>query len=134
MQKNGSIDASQSVGETSMTLSRETIIGNVSADSERVQYDDKDTERLARVGDAVISHVTDFLQGLDAYMAVLNAPVDEDSKLQMGQARMVLVEKWAIATCALAKAGWIIRVDGDEAFNRTAESIKTGKALDLAGL
>lgn len=117
-----------------MAISRETIIGDMSKEDERVQYDDRDVERLMDVGDAVISHITDFLSSLDNYIGALNAPVDEDSKLNMAEARMRLVEKFAIATCALAKAGWIIRVDGDEAFQRTAESIKTGKALNLAGL
>jgi hypothetical protein len=121
-------------GETTMVQSRETIIGGVSQEAERVQYDDKDVDRLMDVGDAVISHITDFLSSLDAYIGALNAPVDEDSKTNMAAARLALVEKWAIATCALSKAGWIIRVDGDEAFWRTTEAIKTGKALNLAGL
>jgi hypothetical protein len=121
-------------GETAMTISRETIIGDVSAEDERVQYDDRDTDRLTNVGDAVISHVSDFLKALDNYILALSAPADEDSKMNMLEARMKLVEAWAIATCALSKAGWIIRVDGDEAFQRTAEAIKTGKALNLSGL
>lgn len=117
-----------------MAISRESIIGGMSKEAERVQYDDKDTHRLMNVGDAVITHITDFLSALDAYIKALNAPVDEDSTLNMGTSRAILVEKWAIATCALSKAGWIIRVDGDEAFNRTTEAIKTGKALDVRGL
>lgn len=117
-----------------MTLSRETIIGEVSSEQERVQYDEKDTERLTNLGDALITHVTDFLAALDNYIKTLEAPVDEDSATNMGEARARLVEKWAIATCALSKAGWIIRVDGDEAFQRTTEAIKKGKPLDLQGL
>jgi hypothetical protein len=117
-----------------MSLSRETIIGGVSAEAERVQYDDKDSERLMDVGDAIVTHMTDFLAALDGYISSLTAPADEDSKLNMLEARTKLVEKWAIATCALSKAGWIIRVDGDEAFRRTTESLKTGKALNLQGL
>lgn len=121
-------------GETQMTISRETIIGGVSAEDERVQYDDKDTDRLVKVGDAMIEHMTDFLAALDTYINTLQAPADEDSAAEMATARAVLVEKWAIATCAMSKAGWIIRVDGDEAVERTVTAIKTGKALDLRGL
>lgn len=115
-------------------ITRETVIGDLSKDAERVQYDENDTERLRNAGDAMIAHFTDFFASLDGYIKVLESPVNEDSPREVATARGDLIEKWALAQAALSKGCWILRVDGQEAFARLCASLKTSKPYIVSDL
>ena len=60
--------------------------------------------------------------------------MDEDSESRMSYARREVIEKWAYAQAALSKVAWVLRFDGNAAFERLINSIKDGKVIDMRGL
>ena len=52
----------------------------------------------------------------------------------MSYARREVIEKWAYAQAALSKVAWVLRFDGNAAFERLINSIKDGKVIDMRGL
>ena len=114
--------------------SREDRINELHGDSERVQYDGKDAERINEVSDTLDTHEANLFVALEEYMNELGAPVDEDSDSRMRYARREVIEKWALAQAALSKVAWVLRFDGNAAYERMLNAIKTGEAVDMRGL
>lgn len=114
--------------------SREDRISDFHGDSERVQYDGKDGDRINEVSDTLDTHEANLFCALEDYIQEVNAPVDEDSESRMRYARREVIEKWAMAQAALSKVAWVLRFDGNTAYERMLNAIKTGEAVDMRGL
>jgi hypothetical protein len=71
---------------------------------------------------------------MENYLAEIDRPVDEDSDSRMRYARREVVEKWAYAQAALSKVAWVLRFDGNAAFERLINAVKDGDTIDMRGL
>jgi hypothetical protein len=114
--------------------SREDRIADLHTDEERVQYDAQDIERLRSLFDLVDGNADDLCTAVEKYIAVLEEEPDEDVASQMGYARRELIEKWALAQGAISKVAWALRFEGNHAYERMIEALKTGAAMDMRGL
>lgn len=116
--------------------SREDRINEIHGRDERVSYDDpaKDYERVTACTDLVGEYTDDLMEALDEYSSEIIAPVDEDSESRMRYARQTIVEKWALAQGAISKVAWVLRINGNDAYEKMIEAIKTGAAMDMRGL
>lgn len=115
--------------------SREEAVSSVSEDGQRVQYDEGDADRIKDVAGTFAHHTVELIESLGAYAAETKTEVDEDSELRMGYARRDLIEKWAVAQLALSKVAYIIRVDGNQAYDRLVAALNIeGGNIDMRGL
>jgi len=114
--------------------SREDRISELHNDKERVQYDKDDIIRLENVSEVLDTHEANLFEALEDYIKELESPVDEDSESRMRYARQMIVEKWAFAQAALSKVAWVMRIDGNQAYERLLNAVKTDKPIDMRGL
>jgi hypothetical protein len=114
--------------------SREDRISDLHSDPERVQYDGKDATRVNEVSDTLDTHEANLFVALEEYLNELDRPVDEDSESRMSYARREVIEKWAYAQAALSKVAWVLRFDGNAAYERLINAIQTGDTIDMRGL
>jgi hypothetical protein len=114
--------------------SREDRINDLHTDEERVQYDAKDINRIDGVNDCVDEYVDELCTALEGYVDVLKGEPDEDTTSQMSYARREVIEKWALAQGALSKVAWVLRFDGNQAYERMIQSLQTSSAMDMRGL
>lgn len=115
--------------------SREEAVASVASDAERVQYDEGDADRIKDVAATFTHHAVELIESLGAYSKETQAEIDEDSELRMGYARRDLIEKWATAQLALSKIAFVIRVDGNTAYDRLVAALNIeGGNIDMRGL
>jgi hypothetical protein len=103
-------------------------------DIERVQYDKDDVQRVESAAEVLDTHEANLFEALEDYIRELETPVDEDSESRMRYARQMLVEKWAYAQAALSKVAWVMRIDGNQAYERLISAIQSEKPIDMRGL
>jgi hypothetical protein len=115
-------------------FSREDRINELHDEKERTQWDGKDVERIEEVATVLDEHIENFFASLEEYNDILSEEVSEDSDSRMRYARQELVEKWALAQGALSKVAWVLRIDGNTAYERLINSIKSDNPLDMRGL
>lgn len=114
--------------------SREDRISDLHDDKERVQYDADDVERIQNITNVIDEYEEELAAALDDYVEELESEVDEDSESRMRYARQMVVEKWALTQGALSKVAWALRFDGNQAYERMINALKTGEAMDMRGL
>jgi hypothetical protein len=114
--------------------SREDRINDLHRDKERVQYDGDDIARVESVMDTFDEFAEGLYDALTTYSKELGAEVDEDSESQMRYARQNVVERWALAQGALSKVAWCLRIDGNTAYEKMIEALKSDQAMDMRGL
>jgi hypothetical protein len=114
--------------------SREDRIKELHNESERVQYDGDDIKRVVDVTETFDHHGEQLWDALEDYAEELASEVDEDSESRMRYARQNVVEKWAFAQAALSKVAWVMRIDGNHAYERLINAIKSDEAIDMRGL
>lgn len=121
-----------------MTLkysTREEAATSLSEESQRVQYDEGDLNRVADAAAALTTHVVELIEALGNYANETTAEVSEDSEARMGYARRNTIEKWATAQLALSKVAFVLRIDGDAAYRRLVEALSTENGnIDMRGL
>lgn len=114
---------------------REAAAANLSEESQRVQYDKGDLNRVADATAVVTQHTVDLIETLGHYAKETQAEVNEDSEARMGYARRSVIEKWATAQLALSKVAFVLRIDGDAAYRRLVEALSTENGnIDMRGL
>jgi hypothetical protein len=101
-------------------------------EDERVQYDDKDGDRIEAVAAGVTADAIALVSELGFYRDELAAPVDEDSVLRMKERRQALVAAYAFMQESLKKVGFAIRVNHVDLQSRL--SINSREELDTSGL
>lgn len=118
-----------------MYNTREEAVASVADDSCRVQYDGKDYDRIKDIAGTLTHHMVELIESLGAYADETVTEVDEDSDSRMGYARRDLIEKWSTAQLALSKIAFVIRADGQTAYERlvAALNIEDG-VIDMSGL
>jgi t-SNARE complex subunit (syntaxin) len=122
---------------TKIYYSREDRINDIQDAMERVQYDkpEEDTRRVTSAQELFDEYAEKLYDSLEEYIKELsNTEVDEDSQSQMRYARQQVVERWAMMQAALSKVAWVLRIDGNQAYERLINSIRTDDPLDMRGL
>ena len=124
-----------------MYFSREQRISDIHREEERVDYTsaESDGNKLADAM-AVVNDKTDELEkALEEYfISITFEGGDEedqrDAYMRILAQRRELVTQWAYAQAALSKLAWILRVDGNEAYQRLIKAIQNGEEVDMGGL
>jgi hypothetical protein len=117
-----------------MKNTREELIKTVVGEDARVQYDDKDFERVEHVAELFGRSSAVMLEALASYLLAMKAPADENSADAMKGARHDLIYAWTTAQGTVSMISTCLRFDGDEAFNRAVASHRTGEDADMNGL
>lgn len=114
---------------------REQIVGKLMSEDERLQYDGKDQERIARVSEKMTKSFVYLLGAVGNFRDESVRKADEDTKDRMSQARMGLIEAYANALVDVHKLGSTFRITGD-AFDRMVDFLKGPEEapLVMAGL
>jgi hypothetical protein len=114
---------------------REQIVSNLMSESERLQYDEGDPQRIYEASDRVTKSFVSLLGLAAAFRSESQSEADEDSAGRMAQIRMDLVEAYALALVDLYKFGSTFRIS-DEAFDRMVSFLSgpEDKPLIMAGL
>jgi hypothetical protein len=107
--------------------SREDRVADLHDSNEQLNYDGHDGERLTDVADVVDDLVGKFCEALDKYVES-----EDDDELEYN--RRNAIERWALAQAALSKAAWVMRLDGNVAYERMINALKDGSAADMRGL
>lgn len=105
---------------------REEILSKLMDDDARVQYDDKDGDRIYAIAASFAETGTALMENLARYKEALEAPVNENSADAMKEARYNLVYSWTMAQAAVSKIAWGLRIDGDDAFKTAVEATAAG--------
>lgn len=107
--------------------SREDRIADLHDGNDRIQYDGNDGQRLDEVMGCIDDYVGQLYDAMDRYM-----DSEDDRELEVN--RCNVIECWSLAQAALSKAAWVMRFDGNKAYERMINSMKTGAAADMRGL
>lgn len=113
--------------------SREDRIADIYSDDERVQYQDaqEDLDKLDEPFDALDFEIDNLYQQIPYFFHVVNmGEGPETIKLR----REAMVAAWAQAQAALSRIGWILRIDGNEAFQRVVDARHNDTVPNLSGL
>lgn len=116
--------------------SREDRIADLHPEEDRVDFSDadRDAEKIEEAALTLDEHINSLEEALAIYSAELSAEIDEDSAAAMSYARRDMIEKWAMAQAALSKVGYVLRFDGNAAFQRIINALKDGQEVDMRGL
>jgi hypothetical protein len=114
---------------------REQIVAKLMDESEKLQYDQNDSQRIFETSEKVTQSFVLLLNKIADFRDEIEAKVDEDSARRMADIRMNLVEAYADTLVQLHKLGAMFRISG-EAFDRMVEfhDNPEGKPLVMAGL
>lgn len=107
--------------------SREDRVAELQGEDERIQYDGKDDGRINDVIDAIDEYTNQLCGASDTLLQS-----EDDEELEYN--RRNFIERWALAQAALSKAAWVLRFDGNKAYERMINALKTGSAADMRGL
>jgi hypothetical protein len=114
--------------------SREEPIQQIMAEDGKLQYDDRDPLRIGTAADIVTQATINLIDKLGAYRDEVERAVDEDTESRMRLARQELVEVWAAAQAAVSAVAVTFRIDGNDAYERLAASMRTEGYADMHGL
>jgi phospholipase/lecithinase/hemolysin len=119
-----------------LSESRETVVGKITGDQNRLQYDDKDSDRLEAAVGELTEAAVNFIGSVGEYDQETKTPVDDTSATRMRAARQKVVETYATLQVALNRIGYVFRIDGDEAFSKMVDFISGPEdaTLVLSGL
>lgn len=120
---------------TKMYYSREDRMKDINDEMCRVQYDslEDDTKRIQEAAEGFFSYVDELDDRIALYLEAM-AEEGQEAPAKMLFARRELIENWALAQATLSKIAWVLRIDGNEAYQRMINAIKTGDAADMRGL
>jgi hypothetical protein len=107
--------------------SREDRVAELHDDVDRIQYDGQDGKRILELSDTVDQLTEKLCDALDQF-----TDSEDDEELEYN--RRTIIERWAIAQAAVSKVAWVLRFDGNVAYERMINAIKTGAAADMRGL
>lgn len=113
---------------------REQMLAQICSEDHRVQYDDKDKQRIYDLASQFTEAAMITIEALGNYSQALAAPVDETSADKMKGARYGTVEAWTAMQAVVSKMAYVLRIDGDEAFKLALEAAKTDEPPKLQGL
>lgn len=114
--------------------SREFKVMSLCNETDKVQYDGDDEQRIAGVAAMFTQVGILMIDALQKYTEATKLPVDENSADIMKAARADCVMAWGALQCATSKIAGTLRIDGDEAFERVLATATTGEEPDVRGL
>lgn len=114
--------------------SRETRVMDLCTQDDRLQYDGNDKQRIAGVAGQFTNVAMLMIEALGAFAAAAEAPVDENSEDIMKGARADVVMAWGALQAATSKIAGVMRIDGDEAFERVLAVAHSDDDPDVSGL
>lgn len=117
--------------------SREDRIRDLHGDEDRVSWDNptSDYEKINGCIDVLDEYIEELGGAAEDYASeVISADADEDAPARMAYARRELIESWALAQAALSKFAYVLRFDGNQAYERMINALKGGGAVDMRGL
>lgn len=124
-----------------MYYSREQRISDLHREEERVDYNsaEADGNKLVDAMEVVNDKVDGLEKAVEDYViSIKYEGGDEDDQrdayLQILAQRRELIEQWAWTQAALSKLAWVLRVDGNDAYQRLITAIKNGEEVDMGGL
>jgi len=112
--------------------SREDRIADLHKEDERIQYDERDPDRIEDLIGCVDDYAGELSDKLEEYYTLANSADTEEDDLDY--ARREIIEKWSLAQAALSKTAFVLRFDGNKAYERMINALKTGAAVDMRGL
>lgn len=114
---------------------RETMIDKYYWDDMRLQYDDRDVERMGRMADEFTQSSVGLIEAMGEFREASTAKVDEDSESRMKYARRALIEAWGKLQASVSAVSLTYHFPGEEAYGRFVESIAdTDKPLNFSDL
>jgi hypothetical protein len=105
------------------TRTREQIVAELMVEDDRLQYDGKDSERIADAAKKVTVSFVHLIETAGAFRDEAESKADEDSADRMKQVRQQLAYAYADSLIQLHKFGATFRFSG-EAFDRLVEASK----------
>lgn len=115
--------------------SRESRVGDLCEEEDRVQLEDarEDVEKLKSAFGILFEQTDDLDSKGEDYMLAL---LDEDgyNYVPIRTARNELIESWANAQLALSRLAWVLRLDGNDAYQRMVNARKHGLVVDMSDL
>jgi hypothetical protein len=112
--------------------SREDLFAKVADPDDRVQCVDAQ-EDYDRALDP-LTRTAEVLDELHTSLGEYFDEVDEGHPEAIKRSRERLVMDWAMAQGTLSKLAWVLRIDGNDAFQRLMNAIKDGKTANMEGL
>lgn len=101
-------------------MSNEQIVKDLMLESEKLQYDKGDSQRIYDASGHVTQAFIDLLGAAARFRDEIDSEVTEDSASEMKQIRSDLVEQYAAAQFYLLRLGAMFRIS-EEALKRYAE-------------
>lgn len=120
---------------TKIYHSREDLVAKLNDDKERVTYQDtgEDEMKIASASDCLVEYTDKLDAATEDYMNAMYED-DEDAPGHMAYSRREVVERWALCQAALSKLAWVMRFDGNEAYQRMMSAMDKGTVVDMSGL
>ena len=111
---------------------REQLVMEICGEDAKLQYDGKDEDRVANLAAQFTQSSMLMLEALGQFNAVAAMDVDENSADMMKGARADVVMAWGALAVAVSKIAGVMRIDGDETFNRILNVVDEDP--DVSGL
>lgn len=113
---------------------RETMVMDLCTQDDRLQYDGDDERRIAGLAAQFTQVAMLMIEALGQFADAAVAPVDENSEDIMKGARSDAVMAWGALQVATSKIAGVLRIDGDEAFERILATAHNDDEPNVAGL
>lgn len=117
-----------------MYYSREDRLGDIFNENERAQYQKpgEDYQKASDTLEALDESLDDLYEQLIQYFTAVEARDNDPQNIAFKRAEMV--EGWSKAQAILSKFAYVLRIDGNDAYQRLINAIKEGNAVDMTGL
>lgn len=115
-----------------MYHSREDRIKDLHSPDDQLSYSEADTNKISDLMDVVDEYVGTLLDKIEEYQTALGTEEFNDD--ETNYVRREVIERWALAQAAISKVAWFFRIDGNAAYERMINAVRTGAAADMRGL
>jgi hypothetical protein len=115
--------------------SREDLMAKLVPEEARVQYDDnrEDTIKIYQATDLIEERLEGIEDDLEDYLNAIHGD-DSDAAENMRVVRARVVAQWAFLQMAVSKFARVLRIDGNEAYQRTITALEADATVNMSGL
>jgi glycerate-2-kinase len=114
--------------------SREDRISDIHGENDRVQWSGDELDKISELSKVVEQYSGKLTESVTEYHQAVAQDADEDYERNLRYARQEMIEKWALAQAAISKVAYVLRFDGNTAYERMINALKSGDAVDMRGL
>src|SRR5437868_11515576 len=104
--------------------SREDRIKDLHGPDEQLAYADNDHDKITDLLDVVDEYTSTLLDKIEEYQTALAS--DDFNDDETNYVRKEVIERWALAQAAISKVAWFFRIDGNAAYERMINAVRTG--------